>query len=69
MPTAESSVEKAISDSSARWHQTRIAQVMAMMQEHGVSLAEIADVATISNMVNQTQTPILPAQGYKVAGE
>jgi hypothetical protein len=51
------------------WREANIARVLAEMKRYGLSLADLAEADTMPAMVNQTQTQILPATGYKVAGE
>lgn len=53
----------------AGWHQARIQECLALMARNHISLEELAQTRYILGVVSTTQTPILPAQGYKVAGE
>ena len=51
------------------WKRGSIARILDAMQMYGVTIADLQEADTIQPMVCTTQTPILPAPGYKVAGE
>jgi hypothetical protein len=54
------------------WHQANISRVISEMLRWSITPDEVElayQAAIMPAMVNQSQTPILPAQGYKVAGD
>jgi len=51
------------------WKQAHISEVRELMSRHGLTLDDLIQPGNNQPMVNTTPTQILPASGYKVAGE
>lgn len=59
---------KILQDSAEGWKRANISRVKAEMERYGITVADLGEADTMPAMVNQTQTQILPASGYKVTG-